>query len=255
MSRAEVAPMRPPAARRRFSPHLWVAAFTLAAAAAASALSATAPAPATAPSVGVPSEIPLQQYRALRRMHALSERFDHEGWMDAWTEFDAGGFRYEIVAERGSDTVRNKVLRALLKREQELIAKGDFGRGELTAVNYAFGEETQGAGVRYVPLKPRRRDVMLIDGRMVLNAQGELLRVEGVLSKNPSFWTSQVNVVRHYARVDGVRVPIATESIARVKLAGLSRLNVRYEYDTINGRAVRTAARPAPAAPSHASAR
>ncbi|CAN5720718.1 hypothetical protein BH24ACI5_BH24ACI5_18200 [soil metagenome] len=188
-------------------------------------------------------------------MHAQSQKFNHEGWMDAWTEFDAGGFRYQIVAERGSDTVRNKVLRAILTREQELIAAGDFGRGELTPENYDFGAETSGPGVRYVSITPRRKDVMLVDGRMVLSADGELLRVEGRISKNPSFWTSQVNVIRHYARVDGVRVPIAIESIAKVKLAGLSRLNVRYEYDTINGRPVTTAAVPALTAPALASAR
>ena len=178
----------------------------------------------------------------MRRMHAQSERFDHEGWMDAWTEFDAAGFRYQIIAERGSDTVRNKVLRTLLKREQEMIAAGDFGRGELTPENYEFGAETAGPGERYVPIKPKRKDVMLIDGRMVLGADGDLLRVEGRVAKNPSFWTSQVNVTRHYARVDGVRVPIATESLAKVKFVGKSRLNVRYEYQTINGRPVRTAA-------------
>lgn len=171
-------------------------------------------------------------------MHASSERFDHEGWMDAWTEYDADGFRYQIVSERGSDTVRNKVLRTLLKREQELIANGDFGRGELTPDNYTFGEETTRGGLRYILITPKRRDAMLIDGRMVLDADGDLLRVEGLLAKNPSFWTSQVHVTRHYARVDGVRVPVATESIARVKLAGRSRLNVRYEYETVNGRAV-----------------
>jgi len=189
-------------------------------------------------------------------MHALSERFDHEGWMDAWTEFDANGFRYRIVAERGSDTVRNKVLRTLLVREQELIANGDFGRGELTAENYEFGAETSGpGGVRYVLIKPKRKDVMLIDGRMVIGPEGDLLRVEGLLSKNPSFWTSQVYVIRHYARVDGVRVPIATESLAKVKLAGRSRLNVKYEYESVNGRPVKTAAVHAPAAAATAAGR
>lgn len=228
-----------PATGRRSHPRLWVAAFTFAAAAAAaSAPVATAPPSGSLPWIA--SEIPLEQYRALRRMHALSERFDYEGWMDAWTEFDAGGFRYQIVAERGSGTVRKKVLRALLRREQELIANGDFGRGELTEDNYEFGAPTAGRGVRYVLIKPKRQDVMLIDGRMVLSPTGDLLRVEGVLSKNPSFWTSQVNVTRHYARVDGVRVPIAVESIAKVKFAGRSRLDIRYEYDTINGRQVRT---------------
>lgn len=245
--------MRQPARRRDIGHGLWVAAFTLAVAAGAT----TAPqagAPGRAPAISA-SNVELQQYRALRRMHAQSERFDHEGWMDAWTEYDAGGFRYQIVNERGSDTVRNKVLRALLKREQELIANGDYGRGELTEANYQFGEETAGPGVRYVALKPRRKDAMLIDGRMVLGADGELLRVEGLLARNPSFWTSQVNVVRTYARVDGVRVPVATESIAKVKLVGRSRLNVRYEYESINGRPVTVAGLASPAGAALASAR
>ncbi|HVL67040.1 MAG TPA: hypothetical protein VM364_07235 [Vicinamibacterales bacterium] len=204
---------------------------------------------------GFGSDVPLQQYRALRRMHAHSERMSHEGWLDAWTEFDGRGFRYQIVAERGSDTVRNKVLKALLKREQELIATGDFGRGELTAENYEFGPETTSDGLRYVTITPRRRDVMLVDGRMVLDRAGELLRVEGLLARNPSFWTTQVNVVRHYARVDGTRVPVSTESIARVRFVGLSRLNISYEYETINHRDVRTAALNAPAGISRVSGR
>jgi hypothetical protein len=69
--------------------------------------------------------------------------------------------------------------------------------------------------------------------------------VEGRLSKNPSFWTTLVNVIRHYARIDGVRVPIATESTAKVKFAGVSYLDVQYEYETINGRPVAVASRQA----------
>src|SRR5918993_1692314 len=96
--------MRQPATRTRSSKRLWVAAFSLATAfAVAQEPSATAPA-AAPPTFNNPSSVPLQQYRAMRRMHASTERFSHEGWMDALTEFDAGGFRYQIVAERGSDT-------------------------------------------------------------------------------------------------------------------------------------------------------
>ena len=222
----------------RVNPKLWVVAFTLViAAAAVPAPNASIPAGFDWTRVAEPN---LEQYRALRRMHALAEKVNHEGWLDAWTEFDSRGFRYEIVAERGSGTVRNKVLKALLKREQELIANGDFGRGELTPDNYEFGAETEGDGVRYVLIKPKRKDVMLVDGRMVLSSAGELLRVEGILAKNPSFWTTQVNVIRHYTRLDGVRVPIQTESIAKVRFAGTSKLNMTYEYETINNRAVTT---------------
>jgi hypothetical protein len=222
----------------------WVIAFTLVAGASVGATSLPTERPATRlPSV---HEQPLTQYRAYRRMHARSEHFGQEAWLEAWTEMDGGGFRYNIVSESGSDYIRTKVLKAVLKREQELIADGECQRSELTPDNYNFEEAVQGDGERYVAIKPKRKDVLLVDGRMVLSADGrDLLRVEGRLSKNPSFWTSLVNVIRHYARVDGVRVPIATESTAKVKFAGVSYLDVRYEYETINGRPVSVALRQA----------
>ena len=177
-------------------------------------------------------------------MHARNERFNQEGWLEAWTEFDSRGFQYEIVSERGSDYVRNKVLKAVLKREQELIAAGDGDRAELNTDNYEFSEADTEGSERYVTIKPKRKDLLLVDGRMVFSRDGnELLRVEGKLSKNPSFWTSLVNVIRQYARLDGVRVPISTESTAKVKFAGLSQLDVQDHYETINGRPVSLAAR------------
>ena len=192
-------------------------------------------------------EQPLTQYRAYRRMHARSDHFGQEAWLEAWTELDERGFRFNVVSESGSDYIRSKVLKAVLKREQELVAGGDCRRSELTPDNYDFEESSPGDGEQYVVIKPKRKDVLLVDGRMVLSQDGrELLRVEGRLSKNPSFWTSLVNVIRHYARVDGVRVPIATESTAKVKFAGLSYLDVHYEYETINGRPVSLAARRTP---------
>lgn len=191
------------------------------------------------------SGAPLTQYRAYRWMHGTSERFDQEAWVEAWTEQDANGFRYEIVKERGSDYMRNKVLKEVLRREQQMVHNGDAANADLSVTNYVFSEpEVHGPGVRYVTIKPKRKHVLLVDGRMVMSQDGsELLRVEGRLSKNPSFWTSLVNVIREYARLDGVRVPVSTETVAKVKFAGISHLQVRYEYDTVNGRPVTIAAR------------
>ena len=173
-------------------------------------------------------------------MHAVSERFSQEAWLDAWTELKDGKFTYQIVSERGSDTIRGKALRPLLDREQELVATGECARSELTPDNYEFtdnGREADGSNV--VTLKPRRHDVLLVDGRAVLSPDGgDLLRVEGHLSKNPSFWTSLVNIVRHYARIGGVRVPVATETTAKVKFAGTAQLDVVYDYQSVNGRPV-----------------
>ena len=185
-------------------------------------------------------------------MHARSERFNQEAWLEAWTEMDGQTFTYTIVSEKGSDYIRNKVLKAVLRREQELVTDGECSRSELTPENYTFEDASMGDGERYVKLKPRRKDVLLVDGRMVLSEDGtQLLRVEGKLSKNPSFWTSLVNVIRHYARIDGIRVPIATESVAKVKFAGTSHFEVHYEYETINGHPVSVAARRANPPPAN----
>lgn len=237
-----------PAERQRIvglRPAIWVAGFTLLVMGAAP--QADTPDDGSSSAVRFVSQLdqPLTQYRAYRRMHASNDKFDQEAWLEAWTEYDDSGFRYEIVSESGSDYVRKKVLRAVLKREQELIAGGHATRALISADNYEFADAPDSAdGLRYILLKPKRKDVVLVDGRMVLSQDGtDLLRVEGRLAKNPSFWTSLVNVIRTYGKVDGVRVPVSTESIAKVKFAGLSRMEVTYEYESINGRPVSVAAR------------
>jgi len=241
---------RPAQSRRGIA--LWVAACTLVAG------SAVLPAHASGDFSNNPiarffsrTEQPLRQYRAIRRMHAYSESLKHEAWMDAWTELRDGRFTYQIVSESGSDTIRCKVLRTLLAREQELVNNGDGEKGELTPANYEFiegGRDNNGAHV--VHIKPKRPDVLLVDGRAVLSDTGDLLRVEGTLSKNPSFWTSLVNIVRRYARVGGIRVPVASETTAKVKFVGNAQLDVVYDYQTVNGKLVSISER-RPAAPAH----
>jgi len=218
---------------------LWVAAFTLLAG--STILPAREASPLASPIANFFSrnEQPLKQYRALRRMHAAADKGGHEAWLEAWTELKDGRFSYEVISERGSDTVRCKVLRATLEREQELVNNGDSQKADLTSANYEFGEASRdSAGRQVVQIKPKRSDVLLVDGHAVLDEGGELVRVEGKLSKNPSFWTSLVNIVRRYARIGGVRVPVATETTAKVKFVGAAQMQVVYDYESVNGRAV-----------------
>lgn len=223
--------MRSLTAHRQHPRALWVAICSLAASSAV--LSASTSRPFVHP------DQPLREYRALRHMHAYCEDQKHEAWLDAWTELKDGQFSYQVVEERGSEAIRGRVLKAVLEREQEFVNRGDPGRADLTADNYEFTEAGRDeSGARVVQLKPRRQDVMLVDGKAVLSDSGDLLRVEGRLSKNPSFWTSLVNIVRRYARVSGVRVPVASETTAHVKFVGVAQLDVVYDYQTVNGRAV-----------------
>lgn len=186
----------------------------------------------------------LTSYRALRVLEAEARGGKMHARLTAWTSLDpVEGLHYSIVEETGSEVIRAKVLRAALEAERALVARGDVQRGALTLANYELGaDEDAENGLVRIRLRPRRRDTLLIDGSMLLaEPEGDLQRVEGFLIKRPSFWTREVHVVRRYARIDGVRVPVATESTARVLVVGRSRFSMVYDYAAINGAPVTTA--------------
>lgn len=180
----------------------------------------------------------LTSYRAFRTLEAETRGGRMRARLTAWTSLDpVSGFQYSIVEESGSGLVRQKVLRAALEAERTLKKVDEAARGALTADNYTFGAgEAADDGLTRVDIRPRRRDTMLIKGSILLTeSDGDLARVEGLLVKRPSFWTREVQVVRRYARIDGVRVPVSMESTARVLITGRSTFSMSYEYEYING--------------------
>ena len=180
------------------------------------------------------------QYRALRHLEARNEKFEKSAWMDVWTEGDSSGFRYHIVCEDGSDYIRSRVFRASLETEREMWAAGTPDQGALTPANYVFEDRgAQPDGLTSLSVKPRRKNVLLVDGSIYLNPDdGELVRIEGQLSKTPSFWTKRVEIVRWYQRIAGFRMPTALESVANVRIAGVSTFRMTYEYESINNQRV-----------------
>lgn len=186
-------------------------------------------------------------YRAIRRLEAANG--ERSGWLEAVTEYSReAGFRYTVTAEGGSGYIRSKVLRAVLDGEREVIVRGETARSALGRENYLFQPSgVDDEGLANVRLSPRRRDRVLIAGTMFLQpADGQLVRLRGQLAKSPSFWITNVEVMRAYERIDGVVVPVRMESTAQVRLLGPATLSMTYTYSHIDGHPVRdTAARPA----------
>ena len=174
-------------------------------------------------------------YRATRRLEAAGS--GQRGWLDARTDFTpASGLDYEVTAEGGSGYIRSRVLRKLLEEERRLIARGDSSRAAISRANYQF---TDGGadenGLARVMLQPLRKERPLIDGRMFLKPDdGDLVRVEGRLAKNPALWVSRVDIVRSYRRINGALVPVLLESTAQLRLLGRSTLRMTYRYSHID---------------------
>ena len=61
----------------------------------------------------------------------------------------------------------------------------------------------------------------------------------GAISSFASFWTKKVELVRHYDRVAGLRVPVRLDTTAQIRLAGTSTMTITYDYEMVNGVAVR----------------
>jgi hypothetical protein len=190
---------------------------------------------------------PLLAYEAIRRLEAKSGKMNLEGWLVVRTELDPKtGFRYEVLDEGGSQRVRRRVLYAALDAELRTNQAGTWFRAAFTPDNYVFRVEPGGGRYETLRVTPRRKDPVLIDGLLfVTPGDADLKRVEGVLSKTPSFWAKQVGMVRQYGRVDGVRVPLVIESLAHVRILGPSEFRMTFEYESINGRQLNDRARAA----------
>lgn len=172
-------------------------------------------------------------YRALRRLEATGS--GHQGWLDADTAFSPDtGMHYEITAEGGSGYIRTRVLRSLLEEERRLIAHGGSSQA-LSAENYAFTSEgIDEEGLAVVALTPLRKDRALVRGRMRLTPDGDLVRLEGRLARNPSFWVTRADVVRAYRRINGALVPVSLHTHAQLRLLGSSSLRMIYRYSAID---------------------
>ena len=180
------------------------------------------------------------QVRALRHLEARNERFDKSAWMDVWTQGDASGFRYQVVGEGGSDYIRSHVFRASLDTERKVWASGAPEQAGMTPANYVFEDRGgQPDGLGAIAVSHRRHDLLLVEGSIFLNpVDGELMRMEGRLSKSPSFWMRHVEIVRWYRRIAGFRMPIALETAASLRIAGQSTFRMTYDYESVNGQRV-----------------
>jgi len=177
------------------------------------------------------------QYRALRHLEADNTRFDSSARMDVWTEADANGFRYQIVSQEGSEYIRSRIFKATLETERTMWGGPSASRAAFTIDNYVFEDRgVQHEGLSSLTVKPRRKDMLLVDGALYLDPiDGELMRMEGTLARTPSFWTRRVEIRRWYKRFVGVRLPIAVESVANVHVAGRSTFRMTYAYESVNG--------------------
>jgi hypothetical protein len=186
-----------------------------------------------------PDQAPLVSYRAFRRLTASTRGGRMTAAIDVSTSLDPEtGFTYRIMAQEGSGTIQTHVLLPALEAEQKAVRTAGARHMALTRENYEFLAVAGGDpdALRQVEIKPLRKHAMLINGSVFLEGDtADLVRVEGEPTERPSFWTRHVRIIREYARVGGVRVPVSMRSTADVLIVGVSSFAMTYRYTEING--------------------
>lgn len=136
---------------------------------------------------------------------------------------------YKILESKGNDR-GEKVVRKILDHESE-AEKSDVPPTAIVHQNYDFqlaGEESfQGARCYILNLDPKRKDPSLIEGRAWVDSNTYLIRkVEGHMSKSPSWWVKEVQLTVLFGEINGIWTQLSTQAVADVRVIG------RYTVDS-----------------------
>lgn len=194
--------------------------------------------PACGPSAGPAAEPPA--YVAIRHLEGRIERSGKHGWMDVRTSVDRGHLTYQVLQEGGSEQIRERALYPALQREREIVEKGGVVQMPAMLASYdCTGPETSDGGFVRVAIRPREPSRHLINGTLLWEpGSGAVVNLTGQLSRNPSFWVSDVQVRWDYGRVAGAVLPTAIHARAKVKFVGPSTFDMTYRYISVNGQPV-----------------
>jgi hypothetical protein len=191
--------------------------------------------------------LPLRPYVAFRRLEAENAKTGRQAWMEVRTTLGGdGSLSVEVLAEGGSQQIRNRVFRVALERERSLLAKRASGRAiARPETSECAKPEPHSSGLLRIPLGPAPAggDNQVIGHIFLQPSTRDVVRVAGRLAKSPSFWISQVDVEWSYARVhNDIVLPVVLQSTAKLKIFGVSTFRMTYEYSSVDGQPVSSSA-------------
>jgi hypothetical protein len=140
---------------------------------------------------------------------------------------------FQIVSERGSSILINKVLKKLLEAEQEAAEQSARLQSTLSPANYSFelvGKDSLDGRTQYVLLvEPRRKDKLLYQGKIWVDTEDfAVSRIEAEPARNPSFWIKKTQIVHHYVKVGPFWLPGGNQSESSTRFGGHALLNIEY---------------------------
>jgi hypothetical protein len=140
---------------------------------------------------------------------------------------------YTAVEFKGDAFVKTNVIYRVLESDVENAEKKTGQRVAIVDSNYRFSykgtEDLNGRRLYAFALKPRRKDLGLFKGKILIDPQtGHLVRGVGRISKSPSWWIKRVDFVQDYVDVGDFTMPGQVQSVTRARIAGRILVNIRH---------------------------
>lgn len=150
----------------------------------------------------------------------------------------------EYVIQRSSGSSRaEKIVRGILEHEAKLAAQAVRDGRVPTAVNeqnYKFAylgqQVVDGQPCFVLQLTPKHKEEFLVVGNAYVDSQRyQIRRIEGDLSKSPSWWLKSVHVTMSFGEVGGMWLQNSTRAVADVRMLGEHTLTSRaLNYELAN---------------------
>jgi hypothetical protein len=173
-------------------------------------------------------------YRGMRRYVLENERMHKRAEMLVRVECDANGTKhFEVIDRTGWKAAYEHVLHKMLDSEAEASEPQVRVKTRLSQDNYDFhmvGDTLLDDRTAYlIAIVPKRREERLFEGRIWVDARDyALVRAEGKIAKNPSFWTRNVQFTHTYQKSGQFWFPASTESVTEVRVFGSTSLTINY---------------------------
>jgi outer membrane lipoprotein-sorting protein len=176
----------------------------------------------------------LRGYTSDRRYHVEYRGFPATlaASMDVEVSYDApASKRFRIVSQTGSGLLIDRVLKKLLKSEQD--AAQDQSRSALTTENYNFalvGSEVDDGRQRYIlHVEPKGNGKLLYRGKIWVDADDyAVARIEAEPAQNPSFWIRKTEIHHVYSKTGDFWLPASNRSVTKVRMGGTAILTIDY---------------------------
>lgn len=182
----------------------------------------------------------LHTYSVDRIYKVENKRINKSAEVTATMIFVAPGEKlFEIHSASGTGFMRKGVINRIIETEQKNALPDQQPKSAISPDNYLFEwvgtEVLQGRRKYVLYAKPRRKDLVLFDAKIWVDAEDfAVTRIEGRPAKNPSFWTRKVDFTHEYEKVGSYWMPVRNYSTTQVFIFGRTTTEIVYSNYQIN---------------------